>query len=131
MIGIDDLPEIVSKIRTALRRAGVNRRLVEARMQRIVRAASTIMDPRMSLLNVATTVSVADLYASLLMVAVADTFRDGEQPGIVGDARSSAEAWSIRVKLRWTSSFVAAAVSRHELRAMNTKSLLAASCARM
>lgn len=85
MIGFNDFAEIESKIRTALRRAGVNRRLVEARMQRIVRAASTIMDPRMSLLNVATTVSVADLYASLLMVAVADTFRDGEQPGIVGD----------------------------------------------
>lgn len=54
-------------------------------MQRIVRVASTIMDPRMSLLNVAATGSVADLYAALLMVVVADTFRDGEQPGIVGD----------------------------------------------
>jgi hypothetical protein len=54
-------------------------------MQRIVRAASTIMDPRMSILKIAATVTVADLYAALLMVAVADTFRDGEQPGIVGD----------------------------------------------
>lgn len=85
MIRVDDFPEIEEKIRTALRRAGVKRRVVEARMQRIVRAASTIMDPRMSLLNVAATGSVADLYAALLMVAVADTFRDGEQPGIVGD----------------------------------------------
>lgn len=81
----DDFPEIEAKIRTALQRAGVKRRVLEARMQRIVRAASTIMDPRTSLLNMATTVSVADLYAALLMVAVADTFRDGEQPGIVGD----------------------------------------------
>jgi hypothetical protein len=85
MIGVDDLPEIESKIRTALRRARVKRRVVEARMQRIVRAASTIMDPRLSLEHAAATISVADLYAALLMVAVADTFRDGEQPGIVGD----------------------------------------------
>lgn len=85
MIRVNDFPEIEAKIRTALRRAGVKRRVVEARMQRIVRVASTIMDPRMSLLNVATTVSVANLYAALLMVAVADTFRDGEHPGIVGD----------------------------------------------
>jgi hypothetical protein len=85
MIRVEDFPEIEAKIRTALRRAGVKRRVVEARMQRIVRAASTIMDPRMSLLTVAATGSVADLYAALLMVAVADTFRDGEQPGIVGD----------------------------------------------
>ena len=81
----DDFPEIEAKIRTALRRAGVKRRAIEARMQRIVRTASTIMDPRMSLLNMATTVSVADLYAALLMVAIADTFRDGDHPGIIGD----------------------------------------------
>ncbi|HEX8151562.1 MAG TPA: hypothetical protein VF698_00490 [Thermoanaerobaculia bacterium] len=85
MIDDDDLPEIESQIRTALRRAGVKRRVVEARMQRIVRAASTIMDPRLSFQHAAATISVADLYAALLMVAVADTFRDGEQPGIVGD----------------------------------------------
>ncbi len=85
MIGNDDLPEIESKIRTALRRAGVKRRVVEARMQRIVGAASTIMDPRLSLQHAAATISVADLYAALLMVAVADTIRDGERPGIVGD----------------------------------------------
>jgi hypothetical protein len=85
MIRVDDFPEIEAKIRTALRRARVKRRVIEARMQRIVRVASTIMDPRMSLLNVATTVSDADLYAALLIAAVADTFRDGEQPGIVGD----------------------------------------------
>lgn len=85
MIRVDDIPEIEAKIRTALRRARVKRRVIEARMQQIVRAASTIMDPRMSLLNVAATVSVADLYAALLMVAIADTFHDGEQPGIVGD----------------------------------------------
>jgi hypothetical protein len=85
MIRVDDLSEIEAKIRAALRRASVKRRVIEARMQRIARAASTIMDPRMSLPNVTATVSVADLYAALLMVAVADTFRDGEQPGIVGD----------------------------------------------
>jgi hypothetical protein len=85
MIGVDDFPEIEAKIRAALRRAGVKRRVVEARMQRIVRTASTIMDPRLSLQRAAATISVADLYAALLMVAVADTFRDGEQPGIVGD----------------------------------------------
>lgn len=85
MIGVDDFPAIEAKIRTALRRAGVKRRAVEARMQRIVRAASTIMDPRLSLQQVAVTISVADLYAALLMVVVADTFRDGEQPGIVGE----------------------------------------------
>jgi hypothetical protein len=39
----------------------------------------------MSLLNVAATVSVADLYAALLMVAVADTFRNDEESGIVSD----------------------------------------------
>lgn len=85
MIGVDDFPEIESKIRAALRRAGVKRRTVEARMQQIVRAASTIMDPRLSLQHAAATISVADLYAALLMVAVADTFRDGERPGIVGE----------------------------------------------
>jgi hypothetical protein len=85
MIHVDDLPEIEAKIRAALRRAGVKRRVIEARMQRIARAASTIMDPRMSLPNVAARVSIADLYAALLMIAVADTFRDGEQPGIVDD----------------------------------------------
>lgn len=85
MISIDDLPEIEAKIRAALRRAGVKRRTVEARMQRIVHAASTLMDPRLSLQHAAVTISIADLYAALLMVAIADTFRDGEQPGIVGD----------------------------------------------
>ena len=81
----DDLPEIEAKIRAALRRAGVKRRVVEVRMQRIVRAASTLMDPRVSLVQLAETVTVAEFYASLLTLAVADTFRDSEHPGIVGD----------------------------------------------
>ncbi|HET7436879.1 MAG TPA: hypothetical protein VFN10_19380 [Thermoanaerobaculia bacterium] len=63
----------------------MKRRVVETRMQRIVRAASTIMNPCMSLQHAATTISVADLYGALFMVVVADTFRDGEQPGIAGD----------------------------------------------
>ena len=85
LLSADDLPEIEKKIRAALRRSHVNPRKVERRMQRIAQAASTLMDPNVSLVRTATTVSAAELYAALLMIAVADTFRDGEQPGIVGD----------------------------------------------
>jgi len=115
MIRVDDFPEIEAKIRTALRRAGVKRRVVEARMQRIVRTASTIMDPRMSLLNVAATGSVADLYAALLMVAVSDTFRDGEQPGISATSSSSQKRmWCCsNVYLYYCTSAISASLRTH------------------
>ena len=85
LLSAEDLPAIEKKIRAALRRSRVNRREVERRMQRIVRAATTLMDPRVSLVRTAASISVAEVYAALLMVAVADTFRDTKQPGIVGD----------------------------------------------
>lgn len=81
----NDLQEIERYIRTALKRSRVKRKPVEERMRRITYAATLLMDPRLSLERVRISISVAELYAALFMVAVADTFRDGEHPGIAGD----------------------------------------------
>lgn len=81
----DDLQEIERHIRTALKRSQVKRKPVEERMRRITSAATLLFDPRLSLVRVRMTISVAELYAALFMVVVADTFRDGDRPAIVGD----------------------------------------------
>lgn len=81
----DDLQEIERHIRTALKRSRVKRKPVEERMRRITYAATLLFDPRLSLVRVRMTISVAELYAALFMVVVADTFRDGDRPAIVGD----------------------------------------------
>ncbi|MEO8381593.1 MAG: hypothetical protein ABI779_18170 [Acidobacteriota bacterium] len=82
---MNDLQEIEHHIRTALKRSHVKRKVVEERMRRITHAATLLLDPRLSLVRVQLTISVADLYAALFMVVVADTFQDGEHPGIAGD----------------------------------------------
>lgn len=81
----DDLQEIERHIRTALKRSRVKRKPVEERMRRITHAATLLFDPRLSLVRVRMTISVAELYAALFMVVVADTFSDGDRPAIVGD----------------------------------------------
>ncbi len=81
----NDLQEIEGHIRTALKHSRVKRKQVEERMRRITYAATLLFDPRLSLVRVRMTISVAELYGALFMVVVADTFRDDEHPAIVGD----------------------------------------------
>lgn len=82
------------RIRAAIKRSGINKKDFVARMDRITRAAGMLLNPRIRLPSLAPPhgVTTAELYGALFMLIIADTFRDDERPGIVGDFLQFTEA---------------------------------------
>lgn len=82
------------RIRAAIKRSGISKKDFVARMDRITRAAGMLLNPRVRLPSLAPPhgVTTAELYGAFFMLIIADTFRDGERPGIVGDFLQLTEA---------------------------------------
>lgn len=83
-----DLSEISAHVRAAIKRSGIKRRSITARMKRFTRVAEMLLDPNISFASIVWSggLTVSDFYGAMWLLLVADTFRgDGELAGIVGD----------------------------------------------
>lgn len=88
MSEVYDLAEISAHVRAAIKRSGIKRKPIAARMRRFTRVAEMLLDPNISFAAIIGSggLTVSDFYGAMWLLLVADTFRgDGERAGIVGD----------------------------------------------
>lgn len=88
MTEVYDLSEISAHVRAAIKRSGIKRQTINARMKRFMRAADKLLDPDVSFHTIvfAGDLTDSDFYGAMWLLLVADTFRGhGERAGIVGD----------------------------------------------
>ena len=83
-----DLSDISAHVRAAIKRSGIKRKPITARMKRFTRVAGMLLDPNISFTAIVWggDLTVSDFYGAMWMLLVADTFRgEREDAGIVGD----------------------------------------------
>jgi len=83
-----DLSDISAHVRAAIKRSGIERKPIAARMRRFTRVAEMLLDPKISFTAIVWKgdLTVSDFYGAMWMLLVADTFRGhGERAGIAGD----------------------------------------------
>ena len=88
MSEVYDLSDITEHVRAAIKRSGIKRKPIAARMKRFTRVAEMLLDPNISFIAVVWggDLTVSDFYGAMWMLLVADTFRGhGEEAGIVGE----------------------------------------------
>jgi len=88
MAEVYDLADITTHVRAAIKRSGIKRKPITARMKRFTRVAEMLLDPNISFQAIVWSgdLTVSDFYGAMWMLLVADTFRgDGEEAGIAGE----------------------------------------------
>ena len=88
MPDVYDLGDISEHVRAAIKRSGIKRKSIVARMQRFTRVAEMLLDPHISFHAIVFSgdLTVSDFYGAMWLLLVADTFRgNGERARIVGD----------------------------------------------
>ena len=88
MSDVYDLSGITAHVRAAIKRSGIKRKQLAARIKRFTRVTEMLVDPEISFDDIVRNadLTASDFYGAMWLLLVADTFHEnGEGAGIVGD----------------------------------------------